>query len=69
MTRVSRKSSVSTATLACTTLRVVAALHSVDVDAAGLGALGKAANYSKRTLKTWTKQCATGPLEAAASGS
>ncbi|MBT0587328.1 phosphotransferase family protein [Alteromonas oceanisediminis] len=36
--------------------RVMAALHSVDVDAVGLSDYGKPGNYFERQLQRWTKQ-------------
>lgn len=36
--------------------RVIAALHSVDVERAGLGDYGKAGNYFARQIGRWTKQ-------------
>lgn len=36
--------------------RVIAALHSVDVDAAGLADYGRAGNYFERQLARWSKQ-------------
>ncbi|KAJ6323422.1 hypothetical protein OIU76_010849 [Salix suchowensis] len=38
------------------TARVLAALHSVDVDAIGLGKYGRRNNYCKRQVERWTKQ-------------
>jgi aminoglycoside phosphotransferase (APT) family kinase protein len=34
----------------------LAALHAVDVDAAGLGDYGKPGNYFERQVDRWTKQ-------------
>jgi aminoglycoside phosphotransferase (APT) family kinase protein len=36
--------------------RVIAALHSVDVDAVGLGDYGKPGNYFERQIARWSKQ-------------
>ena len=36
--------------------RVLAALHSVDVDAVGLSDFGKKGGYFERQIRTWTKQ-------------
>jgi aminoglycoside phosphotransferase (APT) family kinase protein len=36
--------------------RVLAALHSVNIDTAGLGDFGKAEDYFGRQINTWTKQ-------------
>jgi len=36
--------------------KVLAAIHSVDVDAVGLGDYGKPGNYFERQLSRWTKQ-------------
>ena len=47
--------------------RVIAALHSVDVAAAGLSDYGKAGNYFTRQIARWTKQyqaSITEPIEA-----
>jgi len=47
--------------------RVIAALHSVDVSAAGLSDYGKAGNYFARQIGRWSKQyqaSATEPIEA-----
>jgi aminoglycoside phosphotransferase (APT) family kinase protein len=47
--------------------RVIAALHSVDVDAAGLADYGKAGNYFARQIGRWSKQyqaSETEPIEA-----
>ncbi|KAJ6889802.1 acyl-CoA dehydrogenase IBR3 [Populus alba x Populus x berolinensis] len=38
------------------TAKVLAALHSVDVDAIGLGKYGRRDNYCKRQVERWTKQ-------------
>ncbi|KAF9673266.1 hypothetical protein SADUNF_Sadunf10G0006400 [Salix dunnii] len=38
------------------TAKVLAALHSVDVDAVGLGKYGRRNNYCKRQVERWTKQ-------------
>ncbi|XP_065863699.1 probable acyl-CoA dehydrogenase IBR3 isoform X2 [Euphorbia lathyris] len=38
------------------TARVLAALHSADVDAIGLGKYGRRDNYCKRQVERWTKQ-------------
>jgi aminoglycoside phosphotransferase (APT) family kinase protein len=37
-------------------VRVMAALHAVDVQAAGLGDFGKPGNYFERQVATWTRQ-------------
>ena len=37
-------------------LRALAALHAVDVEAAGLGDYGRAGNYFERQIGVWTKQ-------------
>jgi aminoglycoside phosphotransferase (APT) family kinase protein len=37
-------------------MRVLAALHDVDVGAVGLGDFGKPGNYFQRQIATWTKQ-------------
>jgi aminoglycoside phosphotransferase (APT) family kinase protein len=37
-------------------IRVMAALHAVDVDAVGLGDYGKAGNYFERQVGRWTQQ-------------
>jgi aminoglycoside phosphotransferase (APT) family kinase protein len=47
--------------------RVIAALHSVDVEAAGLSDYGKAGNYFARQISRWSKQyqaSETEPIEA-----
>ncbi|HXF44649.1 MAG TPA: phosphotransferase [Burkholderiaceae bacterium] len=47
--------------------RVIAALHSVDVEAAGLADYGKAGNYFARQISRWSKQyqaSETEPIEA-----
>jgi aminoglycoside phosphotransferase (APT) family kinase protein len=47
--------------------RVIAALHNVDVNAAGLGSYGKPGNYFERSIGRWTKQylaSITDPIEA-----
>ena len=47
--------------------RVIAALHSVDVQAVGLGSYGKPGNYFERQIGRWSKQylaSVTGPNEA-----
>ena len=47
--------------------RVIAALHSVDVNAAGLTGYGKPGNYFERQIGRWTKQylaSITEPIEA-----
>ncbi|HKX41345.1 MAG TPA: phosphotransferase family protein [Burkholderiaceae bacterium] len=47
--------------------RVIAALHSVDVEAAGLAGYGKPGNYFERQIGRWTKQyqaSITQPIEA-----
>jgi len=47
--------------------RVIAALHSVDIDAAGLGSYGKPGNYFERQIGRWSKQyqaSITQPIEA-----
>ena len=47
--------------------RVIAALHKVDVNAAGLGAYGKPGNYFERQIGRWSKQyiaSITEPIEA-----
>ena len=47
--------------------RVIAALHSVDFQAAGLGGFGKPGNYFERQIGRWTKQylaSVTGPNDA-----
>ncbi len=47
--------------------RVIAALHRVDVDAAGLGSYGKPGNYFERQIGRWSKQyqaSITQPIEA-----
>ena len=47
--------------------RVIATLHSVDVNAAGLADFGKPGNYFERQIGRWTKQyqaSVTGPNEA-----
>jgi aminoglycoside phosphotransferase (APT) family kinase protein len=47
--------------------RVVAALHSVDVNAAGLAGYGKPGNYFERQIGRWTKQylaSITQPIDA-----
>ena len=47
--------------------RVIAALHSVDVQAVGLGDYGKPGNYFERQIARWTKQyqaSITGPNDA-----
>ncbi|MGI9294395.1 MAG: phosphotransferase family protein, partial [Pseudomonadales bacterium] len=36
--------------------RVLAALHSVDIEAAGLGDFGKSGNYYARQISRWSKQ-------------
>ncbi|CAK7333354.1 unnamed protein product [Dovyalis caffra] len=38
------------------TAKVLAALHSVDVDAIGLGTYGRRDNYCKRQVERWTRQ-------------
>ncbi len=43
--------------------RVLAALHSVDIDAAGLGDYGKPGSYFERQLSRWTKQYRASELE------
>lgn len=48
-------------------VRVMAALHAVDVDAAGLGEFGKPGNYFERQVARWTRQyraSETGRIEA-----
>jgi acyl-CoA dehydrogenase len=37
--------------------RVIAALHSVDYDAAGLASYGKPGNYFARQITRWSRQC------------
>ena len=37
-------------------IRVLAAMHSVDVDAVGLGDFGKPGNYFERQISRWSKQ-------------
>jgi aminoglycoside phosphotransferase (APT) family kinase protein len=47
--------------------RVIAALHNVDVNAAGLGSYGKPGNYFERSIGRWTKQylaSITEPIDA-----
>lgn len=47
--------------------RVIAALHTVDVDAVGLAAFGKPGNYFERQIGRWTKQyqaSITEPIDA-----
>ncbi len=47
--------------------RVIAALHSVDIAAAGLADFGRAGNYFERQIGRWSKQyraSATEPIEA-----
>ncbi|MEP7056535.1 MAG: phosphotransferase [Caldimonas sp.] len=47
--------------------RVIAALHSVDIDAAGLSGYGKPGNYFERQIGRWTKQylaSITEPIDA-----
>jgi aminoglycoside phosphotransferase (APT) family kinase protein len=47
--------------------RVIAALHSTDVDAAGLADYGKPGNYFARQIARWTRQyqaSVTGPNDA-----
>ena len=47
--------------------RVIAALHKVDVDAAGLSSYGKPGNYFERQIGRWSKQyqaSITQPIEA-----
>ena len=47
--------------------RVIAALHTVDVQAVGLGSYGKPGNYFERQIGRWTKQyqaSITQPIEA-----
>lgn len=47
--------------------RVIAALHTVDVNAAGLADYGKPGNYLARQIARWSKQyeaCETEPIEA-----
>ncbi len=47
--------------------RVIAALHSVDVDAVGLAGYGKPGNYFERQIGRWTKQylaSVSEPIEA-----
>ncbi|HEX7156916.1 MAG TPA: phosphotransferase [Burkholderiaceae bacterium] len=47
--------------------RVIAALHSVDLEAAGLADFGKAGNYFERQIGRWSKQykaSETEPIEA-----
>jgi aminoglycoside phosphotransferase (APT) family kinase protein len=47
--------------------RVIAALHNVDVDKAGLAGYGKPGNYFERSIGRWTKQylaSITQPIEA-----
>lgn len=39
-------------------IRILAAIHSVDVDAAGLGDFGRPGNYYERQVSRWTKQYA-----------
>ena len=36
--------------------RVIAALHAIDIDSAGLGDYGKAGNYFERQIGRWSKQ-------------
>ncbi len=43
--------------------RVIAALHSVDVEAAGLADYGKAGNYFARQIGRWTKQFQASEIE------
>ena len=43
--------------------RVLAALHSVDIDAAGLSDYGKPGNYFARQLSRWTQQYRASELE------
>lgn len=43
--------------------RVLAALHSVDIDAAGLSDYGKPGSYFERQLSRWTKQYRASELE------
>lgn len=43
--------------------RVLAALHSVDVEAAGLGDFGRPGNYFERQISRWTKQYRASELE------
>jgi aminoglycoside phosphotransferase (APT) family kinase protein len=48
-------------------VRVLAALHSVDIEKTGLGDFGKRGNYFERQIAVWTKQyraAATGKLDA-----
>jgi aminoglycoside phosphotransferase (APT) family kinase protein len=48
-------------------IRVLAALHEVDVDAVGLGDYGRPGNYFERQIGMWTKQyraCETGLIAA-----
>jgi len=42
--------------------RVIAALHAVDVDAAGLASYGKPGNYFARQVTRWSRQCEASPL-------
>lgn len=42
--------------------RVLAALHSVDYEAVGLGTFGKPANYFQRQIDRWSKQCRASTL-------
>ncbi len=47
--------------------RVIAALHNVDVQAAGLGSYGKPGNYFERQIARWTRQyqaSVTTPIDA-----
>lgn len=47
--------------------RVIAALHSIDVNAAGLAGFGKPGNYVERQIARWTRQyqaSITEPIEA-----
>lgn len=43
--------------------RVLAALHSVDIEAAGLADYGKPGNYFERQLQRWTKQYRASELQ------
>ena len=44
--------------------RVLAAIHSVDVEAAGLGDYGRAGNYYRRQIDRWTEQYRASETEA-----
>jgi aminoglycoside phosphotransferase (APT) family kinase protein len=46
------------------TNRVIAALHSVDVDAAGLATYGKPGNYFERQIGRWSKQYVASETES-----